>query len=80
MLPFCWGDNHLWVFRSGIVIPWITIIATGIYIAAAGKLVTEGANVAGEASDDVWKKMVWISRSKVINCVLSEGLLFKKLY
>jgi len=29
-------------FWSGIVIPWITIIATGIYIAAAGKLVTEG--------------------------------------
>ena len=25
------------------MIPWITIIATGIYIAAAGKLVTEGA-------------------------------------
>lgn len=29
-------------FWSGIVIPWITIIATGFYIAAAGKLVTEG--------------------------------------
>eukprot|EP00913_Durusdinium_trenchii_P007029 g6612.t1 len=28
--------------KSGIVIPWITIIATGFYIAAAGKLVTEG--------------------------------------
>ena len=30
------------ILRSGIVIPWITIIATGFYIAAAGKLVTEG--------------------------------------
>jgi len=29
-------------FWSGIVIPWITIIATGFYIAAAGNLVTEG--------------------------------------
>lgn len=29
--------------RSGIVIPWITVIATGFYIALAGKLVTEGA-------------------------------------
>ena len=35
------------MFRSGIVIPWITIIATGIYIAAAGKLVTEGAKIFG---------------------------------
>lgn len=29
-------------FWSGIVIPWITVIATGFYIATAGKLVTEG--------------------------------------